>query len=120
MNKRQRIWGKTWGHCAYCGGVLPDKGWHADHIDPLWRGRDDRGGRDDETNQVAACARCNRWKKTLTPDEFRNEIQAQFDRLYRDSPGFRLAVDFGVVRRSRIAVNFFMEQQETQHDQPRD
>lgn len=111
MNKRKRIWSKTQGHCAYCGCVLPDMVWHADHVDPLWRGREGRGGIDDETNQVPACARCNRWKKTLSPNEFRNEILAQFDRLYRDSPGFRLAVDFGVVRRSEVPVTFFVEQQ---------
>ena len=25
------------GRCAYCGSVLPEKGWHADHIKPVVR-----------------------------------------------------------------------------------
>lgn len=25
------------GKCAYCGCELPEKGWHADHIEPVWR-----------------------------------------------------------------------------------
>jgi len=94
MNKRERIRQKTGERCAYCGKPLPEKGWHADHVKPAWRSRPEVSGSDDEANLVPSCARCNLWKKTLTPDEFRCEIEAQFDRLYRDSPGFRLAVDF--------------------------
>jgi len=109
MNKRQRIKTKTGGLCAYCGKALVEPGWHIDHVDATWRGRADKGGNEDESNLLPACARCNRWKKVLSPDAFRNEIDAQFERLYRDSAGFRLAVDYGVIERSGRSARFYVE-----------
>lgn len=107
--KRERIRAKTDGHCAYCGIVLADTGWHIDHIEATWRNRPERGGDEHEANLVAACARCNRWKSVLSPGEFRAEIAAQVERLYRDVPGFRLALDYGVIRCSNRPVTFHAE-----------
>ena len=28
---------KFGGKCAYCGSELPEKGWHADHVEPILR-----------------------------------------------------------------------------------
>jgi len=28
---------KFGGRCAYCGCELPEKGWHADHLEPVMR-----------------------------------------------------------------------------------
>ena len=28
---------KFGGMCAYCGSELPEKGWHADHVEPVLR-----------------------------------------------------------------------------------
>ena len=109
MNKRERIRAKTGGRCAYCGGELPHKGWHIDHVDATWRSHPERGGNESEENMMPACARCNRWKSVMTPNEFRDEIAAQFDRLYRDVPGFRLAVDYGLIERSDAPILFHTE-----------
>lgn len=35
--KRQAIWDKSNGHCWYCGCQLGEKGWHADHFEPVVR-----------------------------------------------------------------------------------
>ena len=80
-----------------------------DHVEALFRGREDMGGDDAESNLMAACARCNLWKKTLTVDQFREEIAAQSDRLYRDSAGYRLACDFGVVAPQTNGIRFYFE-----------
>lgn len=37
MKERDRIKAKFGGRCAYCGEVLPDKGWHVDHAEPVGR-----------------------------------------------------------------------------------
>lgn len=47
--------------CAYCGGPATI----VDHVQPV-----NRGGTDDESNLVAACATCNGSKGDLTPAEW--------------------------------------------------
>ena len=39
LSKKQReeLRLKFGGRCAYCGCQLPEKGWHADHIEPIVR-----------------------------------------------------------------------------------
>lgn len=35
--KREALRMMFGGKCAYCGAVLPEKGWHADHVEPVLR-----------------------------------------------------------------------------------
>lgn len=35
--QRERLRMKFGGRCAYCGCVLPEKGWHADHVQAVLR-----------------------------------------------------------------------------------
>jgi 5-methylcytosine-specific restriction endonuclease McrA len=35
--QREELRQKFGGRCAYCGDPLPDKGWHADHVEPVER-----------------------------------------------------------------------------------
>lgn len=39
LTKKQRaeLRMKFGGRCAYCGCELPEKGWHADHVQPVAR-----------------------------------------------------------------------------------
>lgn len=110
--KRDRIKAKTQGRCAYCGCELPENGWHADHIDPIFRGwenRPDRAGDDVESNLFASCRRCNLRKGTLTVDVFRSEITKQGERLRRNVAAFRLAEDYGIVQCVDSPVVFYFE-----------
>lgn len=52
------------GLCYWCHQPLCEK-YHVDHVIPL-----SKGGTDAPENIVCACARCNRQKGTLMPDEF--------------------------------------------------
>jgi len=115
MKKREEILKKTDGHCAYCGVDLSGKKWHADHIDPIFRGWDkkpERAGSDELENMYPACRRCNLRKSTLTVEQFRDEISKQADRLRRDSSAFRLAEDFGVVKITHTKPKFYFERGE--------
>jgi 5-methylcytosine-specific restriction endonuclease McrA len=35
--QREALRMKFGGKCAYCGCDLTEKGWHADHVEPVWR-----------------------------------------------------------------------------------
>lgn len=50
--------------CAYCGQVFAREFLTRDHIQPL-----SRKGKDEWTNVVAACGRCNSHKAARTPEE---------------------------------------------------
>jgi 5-methylcytosine-specific restriction endonuclease McrA len=50
--------------CLYCGGSFPANHLSRDHVTPL-----SRGGRDEWTNSVTACKRCNNRKAGRTPEE---------------------------------------------------
>lgn len=53
--------------CAYCEAPLDKANAHVDHVMPFAR-----GGSDDPTNLVAACARCNMSKGAKTVEEWRS------------------------------------------------
>ena len=114
MNKadRQIVYLKMGGRCAYCGVKLK-KGWHLDHIKPLWRDNptvnEKYRGEDTVDNALPSCARCNRWKSAHSLERFREEIGKQVERLRRDSAPFRMAEDFGLVEQTHEAVNFYFE-----------
>lgn len=114
--QREALFEKFGGKCAYCGCEL-QKGFHADHVEPIYRGWEEhhfhsgkiKRGKDDVENLVPACPRCNRWKLTWTVEQFRNEISMQIERLIRDSAQFRLAMDFGIIKETQTPVKFFFE-----------
>lgn len=57
--------------CMYCGGTFRDSELSRDHIKPL-----SRGGRDEWTNVVTACKRCNHFKGDRGPEQCGLELLA--------------------------------------------
>lgn len=131
--KRQAIWDKSGGKCWYCGCDLPEKGWHADHFEPVLRTfeivpREERknphafevrhdGGfekpeRDSEENLVPSCAPCNLFKSTFPIEMFRREIQKQIERARKTSVNFRTAERFGLINITEKPVVFWFEEDE--------
>jgi hypothetical protein len=116
LNKKQReiIWQKSEGHCWYCGDNLPNKGWHADHFEPVYR----RGGElwklenDVIDNIVPACAPCNLFKSVFSVEEFRREIELQTARARKTSVNFRVAERFGMIELTNEPVIFWYEHRE--------
>ena len=81
QTQRQQVFQKTGGHCAYCGCELPSKGWHLDHVKPVYRGHDgvspSHRGTDTVDNALPACARCNRIPPVTggsLPSGFRDDV----------------------------------------------
>ena len=65
--RRGKVYGKTDGHCAYCGLPLyPFGPWHTEHMTPKAQ-----GGETALSNLVASCARCNQMKKKKDVEDFR-------------------------------------------------
>lgn len=116
MNRKD-IWNKYNQRCAYCGNPLPFNKMQVDHINPLFRNDTDEQlelmgvirGLDDESNYNPSCARCNRWKSTFTLEAFRKQIQDSLSRLERDSPNYRLALDYNLININPKPVTFYFE-----------
>ena len=65
QTKRERVWMRSGGLCAYCGMPLSVREMTMDHVVPR-----SRGGESRVANLVAACATCNVAKGARTAEEF--------------------------------------------------
>lgn len=119
---------KFGGRCAYCGCELPEKGWHADHVEPvlriseidekarqkgLWKlkatGSVTYALRDSLENHFPACAPCNLFKATFSVELFREQITKQIERARASSVNFRTAERFGQIQVMPQPVIFWFE-----------
>ena len=83
MNKRQRIFEKYNGLCAYSGTALePD--WQVDHVNPIIRNKDGSCmfPNADKEDNMAPCQRViNHYKGNWTLQEFRSYMLTLHERL---------------------------------------
>ncbi|MES3577588.1 HNH endonuclease [Enterobacter cloacae] len=126
--QREELRMKFGGRCAYCGCELPEKGWHADHVEPIHRkleidevarskgqwklkqtGESFRPQHDKLENMNPACTPCNLFKSVFDIEEFRNQVQLQAERGLRKSVNFRTAERFGLVKVVEKPVVFWFE-----------
>ncbi len=128
------------GKCAYCGCEL-GRGWHADHVEPVYRksvyvpAKKVEGGwvyghskatgevhnpeNDTLTNLFPACRRCNCSKNAFTLEGWRKQLSEQ-PRMCRDySTNYNWALRFGLVVETNAPVVFhferYAEQKEAVH-----
>lgn len=114
MNKKRKaIWNKSNGKCWYCGCDLPEKGWHADHFEPVVRnlssGEYEYPERDNPDNLVPSCASCNRVKSSMPLESFRAIIQGFVNSLNRDSTQYKFAKRYGLIEEKPIKIKFWFE-----------
>lgn len=118
---------KFGGKCAYCGCNLPEKGWHADHVEPIRRDFDvvyspKHGAHVSKSNGKAlnpelhaienlypACAPCNLFKSTWSIEGMRKEIARQIERARAYSVNFRTAERFKLIEVTDKPVIFWFE-----------
>lgn len=112
--KRQAIWDKSNGHCWYCGCELGEKGWHADHFEPIvrnwWTDTCKHPERDNEENKVPACASCNIIKGSVSIESFRGYIEGFMTSLNRDSTQYKFAKRYGLIQETEQPVKFWFEE----------
>lgn len=112
--KRDEIRAMFGGKCAYCGCELPEKGWHGDHVDPIYRNWTGGTCRFPERDKYRfpSCAPCNILKGVLSVEEFRTVVSERVFSLRKYSRDFRHAERFGMLVVTEKPVLFWFEQQE--------
>ena len=132
LTKKQRlkVFNKSGGKCWYCGCNLPEKGWHADHVEAIYRDVNRsikpsntfgdipkkiinygmwKPENDTINNMVPACAPCNLFKATYSVEGLRNQLSMQVERGLKSSVNFRMAVKFGLIEITNKPVKFWFE-----------
>ncbi|EAB4061419.1 HNH endonuclease [Salmonella enterica] len=131
ITKKQRaeLRMKFGGRCAYCGCELPEKGWHADHVEAVLRkseqcmkaaakgilelkatGEFYRPEAERLENLFPACAPCNLLKASYSLEMFREQVSLQVERGRKSSMNFRTAERFGLIEAVEKPVVFWFEQ----------
>lgn len=114
---RQIVYQKCNGRCAYCGVEIDIKQMQVDHIQPHWHTITEQEskkykitkGSHDIENLNPSCSRCNKWKSTYDLEQFRKVIETSLMRLNRDTPNFRLARDYGLLKETPKEIKFYFE-----------
>jgi 5-methylcytosine-specific restriction endonuclease McrA len=111
MNKRDRLFIKYNGKCAYCGDDL-QRGWHIDHFLPLVRsisGEQKHSERNGFDNLKTSCPSCNNYKHSHSIEEFRRLISELRKQLMRTTQ-YRISLRYGLVVEVEKEVVFYYEQ----------
>ncbi|WP_373232120.1 HNH endonuclease [Cohnella sp.] len=142
--KRKAIWDKSGGLCWYCGTTLPERGWHADHFEPLGRRpilinreyqKNESGRivgfteaeekrppshpeRDNLENLVPACQSCNTLKGMGSIEGFRRQIAQFINSLNRYTNQYKIAKKYGLVQEIDKPVTFWFERREGIYHDP--
>lgn len=102
--ERQQVYEKYSGHCVYCGKEVDIKDIQVDHMIPI---RLD--GKDDISNYMPACRRCNHYKRGNSLEGFRKMIEAILGKLERDSYIYKVGVDYSLVKPAPHKIVFYFE-----------
>lgn len=74
-SKREAVYRKYDGHCAYCGREIAYKDMQVDHFQPLRAWGIEDTGADDLDNLMPACRMCNHYKRANSLETFRRYIE---------------------------------------------
>lgn len=107
MNKREIVFNKFGGRCAYCGCVINIHKFQIDHIVPKCEKY--FVGQEELSNLNPACQSCNNYKRHSSLENFRKGIEMQIERLRRDKPTFRLAERYRLITCNSNRVLFYFE-----------
>ena len=112
---REAVYNKYGGHCAYCGKMLEPKGWQLDHLIPIQR---ERFGRYTEEqiecfdNYLAACRRCNLYKRAHSLEVFRKYIEEIPRKLRERNYIYKVGLDYNLVEEHPHKIEFYFEKVE--------
>lgn len=102
MTKREQVWRKYNGHCAYCGHEITLQEMQVDHIIPKRN-----GGSDDMNNLNPACRLCNQYKRANSLDIFRYWLlEGIIGRLLKLFI-FRVAQRYGLITINKTRIDGF-------------
>ena len=111
MTKREKVYQKFLGKCAYCGCELNGK-FHIDHIEPIRRNSDGSAlnpENENIENLNPACPSCNIMKHSLSIEQFREMISNFVVNLNKYNNQYKFAKKFGLVTETKNEVKFYFE-----------
>lgn len=111
--KREAVYRKYDGHCAYCGREIGFKDMQVDHFLPLRAWGIEDSGSDDLENLMPACRMCNHYKRANSLETFRRYI-AEIPRKLRQNYIYKVGVVYGNVIEAEKPIVFYFEKQEEQ------
>ena len=111
MTKRQIVYDKFDGKCAYCGCELK-AGFHIDHIEPKRRNSDGsclNPQNESLSNMNPSCPSCNIMKHNQSIEQFRVMIKNFVTNLNKYNNQYKFAKKYGLVIENDIEVKFYFE-----------
>lgn len=102
--KRQKIYEKYKGHCAYCGSAISLKEMQIDHIFPK-----SLGGTDDIENLNPSCEICNHYKRATKLEVWRKCFLGEIIKRLRKVYIFKVAERYGMVQVKEWDKKFYFE-----------
>lgn len=116
-NKRQLIFEKYNGKCAYCGINLDYNNFNADHIIPIQRGVKGKErlnstlnlGTNSLENYNPSCVSCNSSKWSNDIETWRNILANKYDNLIKKEAGLKILINLGIIKYSKKDVVFYFE-----------
>lgn len=109
-SKREAIYAKYGGRCAYCGKEIDYKDMQVDHFLPLRAWGIEDAGTDDLENLMPACRMCNHYKRANTLETFRRYI-AEIPHKLRDNYIYKIGVAYGNVIENEKPIEFYFEKE---------
>ena len=107
--KRETVYQKYGGHCAYCGREISYKGMQVDHFLPLRAWGIKEPWEDDISNLMPACRMCNHYKRANSLEMFRRYI-AEIPRKLRENYIYKVGVVYGNVVEHEKPITIYFEQ----------
>jgi len=102
---RKKVLQKYNNHCAYCGKILEYEDMQVDHIKPQHT-----GGTDNIENLNPSCRMCNHYKRGLSLDNYRNQLQTLHERLQKPYIN-RVGLDYGIIKIKPFDGIFYFEKE---------
>ena len=106
-SKREAVYQKYGGHCAYCGKEIAYKDMQVDPLEPQ-----NKGGANDMDNLMPSCRRCNHYKRANNLEGFRKMIEEIPGKLEVRNYIYRVALDYSLVEAKPHKIKFYFEEVE--------
>ena len=106
--KREAVYKKYDGHCAYCGREIEYKDMQVDHLQPLRACSIDDAGTDDLSNLMPSCRMCNHYKRANSLETFRRYIE-EIPRELKENYIYKVGIVYGEVEEKPHPVIFYFE-----------
>ena len=103
MARRDLVFAKYNGHCAYCGQKIEIKDMQIDHIRPKCN-----GGLNSIENLNPSCRLCNHYKRSLTLEKYRELLKTLHLRIEKDYKN-KVAIKYGLLKVEPFDGKFYFE-----------